>query len=195
MKEKKVADHVYERGLGGVEGFLSSGQVAFLKNELKLYRRISGIERDILWMKKILFASPSDCVEERLAIPEVIYSWNACYSDTLRVVLLPVMWETHSWPELGDRAQSIINKQILKNCDILIGAFWIRLGTPTGVSESGTVEEIDNFRKMEKPVMLYFSEKLVEPGSIDQEQLTRLREFKEKCRKEGLFREYKSMGR
>jgi len=55
MKEKKLADHVYERGLGGVEGFLSSGQVAFLKNELKLYRRISGIERDILWMKKILF--------------------------------------------------------------------------------------------------------------------------------------------
>jgi len=91
---------------------------------------------------QILIASPSDCVEERRAIPEVIYSWNACNSDAFRVVLLPVMWETHSWPELGDRAQSIINKQIVKNCDILIGAFWTRLGTPTGVSESGTVEEI-----------------------------------------------------
>lgn|GEM_PF-5921791 len=35
--------------------------------------------------------------------------------------------------------------------------------------------------------------KPVEPGSIDQGQLARLREFKEKCRKEGLFHEYKSI--
>ncbi len=57
----------------------------------------------------------------------------------------------------GDRPQGIINNQVVRNCDMLIGAFWTRLGSPTGVEESGTVEEIKWFLKQQKPVMLYYS--------------------------------------
>ena len=135
---------------------------------------------------RLLIASPSDVVEERKIIQEAIYSWNSVNSLTMDVVLEPVLWETHSTPEMGDRPQAIINKQLVDNCDVLIGVFWTRIGTPTGVSESGTVEEIDKFKKVKKPIMLYFSSKPVVPTSIDTTQYGKLIEFKRKCEREGL---------
>lgn len=142
---------------------------------------------------QILIASPSDVVKERKAIPEVISSWNAVNSADLGVVLLPVMWETHSMPEMGDRPQAIINKQLVKDCDVLIGAFWTRIGTHTGVAESGTVEEIEEFKAANKPIMLYFSSQPVIQDSIDQDQYKKLASFKNKCRKEGLVDQYNSI--
>lgn len=106
---------------------------------------------------RILIASPSDVTSERKAIPDVIGAWNATHSEDYSVVLLPVMWETHSTPEMGDRPQAILNKQLVASCDLLVGAFWTRIGTHTGVSESGTIEEIEEIRKAGKPVLLYFS--------------------------------------
>lgn len=41
--------------------------------------------------------------------------------------------------------------------DFLIGIFGNRLGTPTGAAQSGTIEEIEQFRKAGKHVALYFS--------------------------------------
>jgi hypothetical protein len=55
---------------------------------------------------------------------------------------LPVGWEMHSAPDLAGRPQELINDRVLKDCDLLGGIFWTRLGTPTGESASGTVEEI-----------------------------------------------------
>ncbi len=46
---------------------------------------------------------------------------------------------------MGDRPQGIINEQLVNNCDIFIGIFWGRLGTRTGKTESGSVEEIEKF--------------------------------------------------
>lgn len=59
---------------------------------------------------RILIASPSDVVDERGAISEVIRSWNAANSLSYGVILEPVSWETHAIPEMGDRPQAIINK-------------------------------------------------------------------------------------
>lgn len=87
---------------------------------------------------RIFIASPSDVVEEREVIPKVIHSWNAANSLYHKVMLEPVKSETHATPEMGDRAQAIINKQLVEKCDILIGVFRTRLGTPTGEAESGT---------------------------------------------------------
>ncbi|MGB8312802.1 MAG: hypothetical protein WCE81_13250 [Halobacteriota archaeon] len=139
---------------------------------------------------KILIASPSDVADERQTIPEVIHSWNATNSEELGVVLLPVKWETHSTPEMGDSPQTIIDKQLVEGCDLLIGTFWTRIGTPTEIAESGTVEEIEKFVEADKPVMLYFSSKPVVLDSIDPKQYERLKSFKEKCQKEGLVDQY-----
>lgn len=142
---------------------------------------------------RILIASPSDVTSERKAIPDVIGAWNATHSEDYSVVLLPVMWETHSTPEMGDRPQAILNKQLVASCDLLVGAFWTRIGTHTGVSESGTIEEIEEIRKAGKPVLLYFSSQPVVLDSIDTEQYECLKNFKEKCQKEGLVEKYDSI--
>lgn len=139
---------------------------------------------------RILIASPSDVGEERETIPELINEWNAVNSLSTKIVLMPVMWESHSAPLLGGRPQSIINEQLVKDCDILIGVFWTRIGTNTGVAISGTVEEIEQFVESEKPVMLYFSQTPIEPDKIDIEQFKTLKGFKEKMRSMGLTESY-----
>lgn len=139
---------------------------------------------------RILIASPGDLGEERNLIPEVIAQWNAVRSESSKTVVLPVKWETHSAPLLGGRPQEIINQQLVYDCDLLVGLFWTRIGTHTGVSESGTTEEIESFISQEKPVMLYFSSSPIEPDKIDIEQYQKLKLFKEKMRPLGLVEGY-----
>lgn len=139
---------------------------------------------------RILIASPGDVGEERNVIPEIINDWNAINSVVSKVVLMPVKWETHSAPLMGDRPQAIINEQLLKESDVLVGVFWTRVGTNTGVAVSGTAEEIEQFLEMKKPVMLYFSQSPIEPDKIDVTQFTILKAFKEKMRLQGLTESY-----
>jgi hypothetical protein len=127
---------------------------------------------------RVLIASPSDLEEERQVATDAVNEWNATHSRAESVVLLPVKWETHSVPETGVRLQGALNKQFVDDCDILVGMFWTRLGTHTGVAESGTIEEIDRFTSAGKPAMLYFSRRLIDPTTIDLKQHEKLREFK-----------------
>lgn len=142
---------------------------------------------------QILIASPSDVQEERKLVRDLIYDWNASNSADTGVVLLPVMWETHSAPEMGDRPQAIINRKIVEQCHALVAMFWTRIGTPTGNFESGTVEEIEQFVSSGRRAMLYFSSKPVAPDRIDHQQMTGVRAFQEKCRPMGLIDGYDSL--
>lgn len=138
----------------------------------------------------VLIASPSDVPAEREAIAASLHEWNALNSVETGKVLLPVMWESHSAPVMGDRPQGIINDQVVHTCDMLIGAFWTRLGSPTGVEDSGTVEEIKWFLKNNKPVMLYYSKAQPDLDAIDTAQLEKLREFKKSIRDKGIQEQY-----
>jgi hypothetical protein len=126
---------------------------------------------------RVFIASPSDMPEERDIAASVITEWNDLNASTDGVVLLPVRWETHSMPEAGIGPQNAINRQLVDSCDILIGMFWTKLGTSTGAAESGTVEEIDRFVETDRPAMLYFSRRPIDPAKIDQAQHARLHEF------------------
>jgi len=139
-----------------------------------------------------MIASPGDVEKERAIAREVIHEWNDLHSAEKGIVLLPVGWETHTYPAIGDRPQAIINKQILRDCDLLIGIFWTRLGTPTGVAQSGTVEEIEEHIASGRPTMLYFSKLSARSMSIDEDQLAKVQEFKKTCRARGLIEDYKS---
>jgi len=142
---------------------------------------------------KVLIASPSDVTSEREAIPEIIYRWNSMNSDFYKVSLLPVKWETDTAPEAGESPQEIINRQMVKDCDILIGIFWTRIGTKTKKAESGTVEEITHFIKENKPAMIYFSLEPIETDKIDLKQKKRLDEFKTEIKKNALIESYKNI--
>jgi hypothetical protein len=141
---------------------------------------------------RVLIASPGDLHEERGVIEEAIYHWNATHAVDDKVVLLPVRWETHSVPELGDRPQAILNRRVVAGCDILIGAFWTRLGTPTGMSDSGTMEEIEQFLQAGKPVLLYFSSREIDPDRVDLDQLKNLRDAKSRLMQRGLVEQFVS---
>lgn len=141
---------------------------------------------------KVMIASPGDVKEERRIIRKVIADWNSAHSEINEIVLMPVGWET-SVPEMGDRPQEIINKRILKGCDILVGILWTKLGTPTGVYDSGTVEEIEEHLKANKQTMLYFSNAPVNPNSLNPEQYEKVTEFKNSCQKRGLYQPYDSI--
>lgn len=138
----------------------------------------------------IMIASPGDVAEERKIIREVIHEWNDINANASKVVLSPIGWETHSSPELGARPQELINKRVLKDCDILVGVFWTRIGSPTGNFKSGTVEEINEHMEAKKPVMLYFSSKPFSEDSIDQNQYQELKAFKKQCKELGLIEGY-----
>jgi len=142
---------------------------------------------------QILVASPGDVSEERELISEVIYEWNYVYSRDRSVVLLPLRWETHASPEMGSSPQAVINRQVVDHCDMAIGVFWTRLGTPTEEAESGTAEEIARVGEAGKPVMLYFSQEKVSPETLDLEEYGRLKEFKRKTYPNGLVENYSSL--
>jgi hypothetical protein len=146
----------------------------------------------------VMLASPSDVNSEKEAAREIIYEWNNINSLTRKIVLLPVSWDYNAVPLMGDRPQEIINKQILKNADLLIGIFWTRIGTPTGKAVSGTVEEIEEHINSGKPAMLYFSNTPVVPTSINREQYEAVTKLKTEYESKGLtcsyntFDEFKS---
>jgi Domain of unknown function (DUF4062) len=142
---------------------------------------------------RVMIGSPSDLSEERLAATAAVNEWNAQHTDAEGVVLLPVMWETHAMPTSGVRPQSAINDQLVDRCDILIGMFWTKLGTATGVAASGTVEEIDRFVAAGKPAMLYFSQRKAAKGKVDPKQAAKLQKFKTATYKKSLVGSFASV--
>ncbi|WP_271593787.1 hypothetical protein [Bradyrhizobium sp. CCBAU 65884] len=142
---------------------------------------------------RVLLASPSDLPQERAVVTEAIYDWNAQHSEAEAVVLLPIAWETHATPRSNVRPQQAINEQLVDKSDLLIGMFWTRLGTSTGVAESGTVEEIDRFVAAGKSALLYFSNRPIEPEAFDHKQNRRLKEFKETTNKNALTFTFNSL--
>jgi hypothetical protein len=142
---------------------------------------------------RILIAASNDVIAEQKAIQEIISSWNTKYSAKMKAVCLPVLLETHLVQEMSDRPQAILNKQIIKDCDILIGVFWTRIGTDTALAESITIEEIKEFLKAGKSVMIYLSSAPVVPGSIDLKHYGKLMKFMDECLKQGLVNNYDSI--
>lgn len=138
----------------------------------------------------IMIASPSDVQEYRAIARDVIHEWNYIYSPTTNSVLMPVGWETHSSPELGSSAQELINDRVLEDCDLLVGVFWTRLGTPTGKAASGTVEEIERHVAAGKPAMVYFSTAPASLETVDPEQYAALKVFRTWCQSQGLVESF-----
>jgi len=136
---------------------------------------------------RVMIASPGDVQKEREIARELIFGWNSIHSENKHYLLFPLGWEWDAYPMMGDHPQGILNKELLEKSDLLLGIFWTKLGTPTDEYPSGSVEEIERHIAANKPVMLYFSEAKIKPDDLDQEQYSRLQEFKKSCKKRGLY--------
>ena len=91
------------------------------------------------------------------------------------------------------QTQDAVNRQLVDNCDALVGMFWTKFGTSTGAASSGTVEEIGRIVAAGKPAMLYFSNRPIDPNKIDLAQHKKLRTFKSKTYKYALLGSFKSL--
>ena len=147
--------------------------------EVKLYR--------------VLIASPSDVTEERNIIREEIARWNSMHTESMKIILQSTGWETDATPDLNERGQAVINRQLVDNCDLLIGIFWTRIGTPTVEAESGTVEEIKRAVNQGKRCIVYFSSQALPQNNFDQKQYDRLQEYKQELNKRGLTSQYENI--
>ncbi len=136
---------------------------------------------------KVAIASPGDVTPHRERVKEVFHRWN---NANEHATLLPNMWEDVP-PSLGAHPQKILNEQILAESELLIAIFWSRLGTSTPNSDSGTVEEIEEFVKRKGPgrVMLYFCTGDF-PHDVDLDQLQKVRQFKQAMKTRGLYCEF-----
>jgi len=109
---------------------------------------------------RIFIASPGDVGEEREIVSLVVAEIRRVFEDLLPFQLDAIRWETHAWPDVGEDAQDVINREI-GEFDIFVGIMWRRFGTPTKRARSGTDEEFQRaykyFKKYERPrVMFYF---------------------------------------
>jgi hypothetical protein len=139
----------------------------------------------------ILISSPSDVEAECATVRSAVYDWNSTHSQDIGIVLEPIQWQTHAYPESGDRPQALINKQVVDQADMVIAVFGHRVGTPTGAAESGTIEEIERLRKRGKRVAVYFSTAPI-PHDHDPEQFRRVNEYRQSLEPNTLYWKFES---
>lgn len=147
-----------------------------MPKEIKLYR--------------LFIAAPSDIENERQIIRDVVTDWNVQHGQNKNVNIEVVSWRTHSYPSYGERPQDLINQQVFDSSDIIVGVFWTKFGTPTGVADSGTEEEIKRGIEKGKKVMVYFSEKPINPKEISVKEYQKVEAFKGEYENEGIYFTY-----
>jgi hypothetical protein len=181
---RRQAARLYERAEAKLDVLLQQSLTASEKQKPSV--EIAPKSPRMATIFRVLIASPSDVAEQREVLTNVIHDWNATHWAAEGIVLLPVRWETHAHPATGDYPQGLINKQIVDDCDIVIGCFWSRLGTATPVAASGTAEEIERLRSKSKKVLLYFSTAPL-PQSHDHEQWQKLQEYRQTLQRDSLY--------
>lgn len=149
---------------------------------------------------RIVVASPSDVRDERRLLDGIMEELNRGIAATLEVRLELSRWETDSFPGFHPEGPQGLIDPILNiaDCDIFLGIFWRRFGTPAKGAASGTDHEFQtayqSWKTRGRPqIMFYFREDRQLPQTPDeQEQRARLDHFKKNFPKEGFFWNYKN---
>ena len=128
----------------------------------------------------------------RQTVTRAIAEWNDLNATAFGVVLLPVLWEISSSPAMGN-PQTVLNREIVDDADIVLALLWTRLGTPTGNAASGTVEEIERKAEQGAPVLLYFSDLPAIPSSTDPAQLAAVQQFRAAMTQRALIGQFETM--
>ncbi|MGH7491502.1 MAG: SUMF1/EgtB/PvdO family nonheme iron enzyme [bacterium] len=144
---------------------------------------------------RIVLSSPGDVDDERRVMENVIDELNRGIADDRNLRLELTQWETDTYPGFHiDGPQGLIDPILnIKNCDILLGIFWKRFGTPTKDTLSGTEYEFRTAHKSwnnsGRPwIMMYF--KNAKPDlrtAKESEQYTLVLKFKEEFPNQGLY--------
>jgi hypothetical protein len=135
---------------------------------------------------QLVLCGPGDVSEEIKIAREVIEAWNQVNFDTMNCGIKAVHWSTDAVPSMRARGQQVINWGLIDNADLVVAIFWRRLGTPTGLHESGTAEEVRRAQARDIEVMLYFSNVEDVRTEPDPEQWEKLQTFRAQAMNSGL---------
>lgn len=123
---------------------------------------------------RLVVAYPQDVAKELQALSKVVDELNRSVAREQGRRIDLSTWDTESYPGFHDSgAQGLIDEVLgIEDCDILIGIFWKRAGTPTLGHSSGTAYEINKAHECWKAkkypqIMLYFSQN---PANLSTEQ-------------------------
>ena len=145
---------------------------------------------ELIQLFRLFVGAPSDVTTEQVIIPRLIEEWNRDHGPAARARLEFVNWRTHSRPEAGGRPQALINKQVVDRSDIVVGLFRARFGSPTGVADSGTEEEIRRGIRQRKEVMVYFASLPKSKRPKGRGEFARIEAFKRKYGQQALYHVY-----
>jgi hypothetical protein len=148
---------------------------------------------------RIVVASPVDVQPERDALVQVVEELNNGVARDRDLRLELARWETDAYPGFHPEGpQGLIDTILnIEDCDVLIGIFWKRFGTPTLDAGSGTEHEFhkayEAWKKSKRrpQIMMYFNQRPASPKSkVEAEQWGKVLEFREGFPKEGLWWPY-----
>ncbi len=139
---------------------------------------------------RLFVGAPSDVDEALDVIRGQIEQWNRDLGPLTGARVEFINWRTHSHPAAGSRPQALLNKQVVDQSDIVVGVFRFRFGTPTGVADSGTEEEIRRSIKKGKTVMVYFAQFPTRRQRKDRDEFARIEKFKRKLGERAIYHTY-----
>lgn len=129
-------------------------------------------------------ASPSDTLDERERLKQVVSELNRTWADSLSLEIELVRWETHAYPGFKTDPQEVINEQIGDDYEIFIGLIWSKFGTPTPRALSGTQEEFERAYKRFQAnpnsvsLLFYFKEQAIPPSKINPVEIDHIQKFR-----------------
>lgn len=150
---------------------------------------------------KCFISSPGDCKNERESCQKVIDIINNGLAKHLGINFESFMWEYDILPDMGKNGQEIIDEYVSKsNYDIFIGIMKNRFGHPTKKAGSGTEHEFnDALERKNKSanslprILFFFGKENVDPEHFDFEQFQKVKDFKSKISKEGLYIDFTNL--
>ncbi len=120
-------------------------------------------------------------------IQKSVDSFNNSLGEANKVHLALKNWSTNSYPESGDKPQTLLNKQLVEDSDMCVAIFWTKFGSPTDKYGSGTEEEIEIMLSQKKQVFMYFINSTIDPKKLDYAQYQKVQDFKNNYKDRGLY--------
>lgn len=140
----------------------------------------------------VVLCGPSDVANEIELAKEAINEWNQSNFDSQNCGIRAVHWDSDAVPSMRARGQEVINWELIDKADLVVAIFWQRLGTPTGMHDSGTAEEVNRAQARGIEVMLYFSDIENVRADADPDQRDMLLAYRAKALQSGLPWTFKS---
>lgn len=144
---------------------------------------------------RLFISCPGDIKEEINSVNLIAEEINKTSGRQNDYMLECLHWKLDTYTEVAEDPQEVINNQLDKEYDILVGLVWQKIGSPTKRDKSGTIEEISRAILNKKKLLIYF--KTAPPENLNMinlEELSKVNDFKKELSTKGvLYKEFNSI--